>query len=171
MKDMKQFLMLTAFFALSQIVMAQDFEVPKKYKLKKNEDFAKYEKDVIDCVNWLENTPINEEPEKRKDAYAFLMAWMTGSPSVTIELNESILGSIDNNKELVLIFMGGWTKYAIENPIDQKDQIKCTLAGLKSVIKVYKMGNGIKKDKNVEKIVKLDDNGELEEWVKNQLKK
>ena len=170
MKKLRQILFPCVLLSLTPFAMAQNFEVPKNYELKKAEDYAKYEKEIIDCVNWLENTPIDEERAKREEANVFLMVWMTGSPNVSIEINASILGSIDKNKELLLIFMGGWTKYAIENPIDQKDLIKCNMAGLKSVIKVYKMGNGVKKDKNIEKLAKLDESGGLEKWVKDQLK-
>ncbi len=66
--------------------------------------------------------------------------------------------------------MGGWTKYAIENPND-KDLFNGHMAGLKSVIKVYKMGKGVKKDKNVENLCKLYEDKKLEEWVKEQVKK
>lgn len=69
--------------------------------------------------------------------------------------------------------MGGWTKFVLENPKYQKDLVKGNLAGLKSVINVYENNkdNAMKKDKSVEKLVKLNKKGELENWVKEQLKK
>jgi hypothetical protein len=36
---------------------------------------------------------------------------------------------------------------------------------------MYKKVNGMKKDKNVENLIKLEQKGELEKWVKEQLKK
>jgi hypothetical protein len=47
---------------------AQEFEVPKDYSLKKKEDYTKYEKDIIACINWLEETPLNQQEQKRKAA-------------------------------------------------------------------------------------------------------
>lgn len=60
--------------------------------------------------------------------------------------------------------MGGWTKYSLENNYSS-DNIQGSLAGLKSVIKVYK-NLSLKKDKEVENLIELDNNGELENWVK-----
>jgi hypothetical protein len=72
---------LTLFLAtLSCALFAQDFEVPENVKLEKAEDYAPYEQDVIKCVNWLINTPITEQKSKRKDANAFLLKWINGSP-------------------------------------------------------------------------------------------
>ncbi|MBX9850906.1 MAG: hypothetical protein K2X86_04025 [Cytophagaceae bacterium] len=68
------------------------------------------------------------------------------------------------------MFLGGWTKYAIENP-NSKDDVQGSLAGLKSVIKYYKAGNGTKKDKKLDKWVEKEKNGELEQTVKDILKK
>lgn len=65
--------------------------------------------------------------------------------------------------------MGGWTKYSLENNYS-KDNVQGSLAGLKSVIKVYK-NLSLKKDKEVEKLIELDNNGELENWVKEIMTK
>ena len=64
--------------------------------------------------------------------------------------------------------MGGWTKYCLENNYST-DKVKSNLAGVKSAIKVYKKGTSMKKDKAMEKIIELDDKGELEKWVTEQL--
>jgi acetaldehyde dehydrogenase (acetylating) len=66
--------------------------------------------------------------------------------------------------------MGGWTKYALQNSYSE-DEVKCSLAGIKSAIKVYQMGNGLKKDKQMEKIIELDSKNELKNWITEQLKK
>lgn len=43
------------------------------------------------------------------------------------------------------------------------------LLGIKSAIKVYKMGNGLKKDKEMEKLLKLDEDSGLESWIAEKL--
>lgn len=153
------------FIGLSSLVNAQELlsSVPKKA-----EDYKETEPKVIATVNWLESTPVNEQVEKRKQQSALLVEWLMGSPSVTIELNAYIMDYCEKNKDLFTIFMGGWTKYVLENNYS-KDAFEGNLAGIRSMIKVYKAG-GLKKDKKVQELVDLDANGKLEDWLKGQLK-
>jgi len=64
--------------------------------------------------------------------------------------------------------MGGWTRYVLQNGYS-KDRVLGTVAGLRSAIKAYKMGNGFKKDKEMERLIKLDEGNGLEGWVREQL--
>jgi hypothetical protein len=171
MKKVKQILIVALLLVFSQVSFAQDFQVPKNYSFKKKEDFAKYEKDVISCTQWLENTPLNQEAPKRKEANAFLLSWVSGAPNVSVEINQKIVNFSEKNPDLLMIFIGGWTRSSLETPANDKDKVKGNLAGVRSVIKFYKanLDKGIKKDKNVEALVKLEDDGKLEAWVKENL--
>lgn len=151
------------------MISAQDFNVPKEIKLDNAGDYVKYEKDIVSCVNWLEATPLNEQADKRKNASAFLILWITGSPTVSIELQDYVLDLTKKNNDFLTLYMGGWTRFAIENP-NEKDQSKFHLAGLKSIIKVYNAGKGVKKDKNVQELVEADEKGELGKWLEEKLK-
>ncbi len=132
-------------------------------------EFKASEKNVIASIEWLENTPINEQRKTRDFQNAALLAWITNSPTVTIELNGDILNFIKKNPDLLIIFMGGWTRYSLQNNYS-KDVVPGTLAGLRSVIKVYKTGL-LKKDKSLQMYVDLEEKGELETYVKGVLKK
>ncbi len=99
--------------------------------------------------------------------YALLLAWLTNSPTVTIELQSYVMDLTKKNSQLLMFFMTGWTKYCLENNYS-KDQFQGNLAGVKSIINIYKKG-GLKKDKRVQKLVDLDEKGELEDWLKTQL--
>ncbi len=169
---MKHFVRILVLLLSVQIANAQEFEVPKNYILTKKEDYKKYEQDILKCIEWLENTPFDSHHYKRKEAYKFLLTWLTGCPYVTIEIDGKILKKFTKkNPELLMIFMGGWAKYSIEHP-DDKDLVNGNMAGIKSVIKVYKQnkGKGLKEDKKIEKIIKLENKGELKNWVRKQLK-
>lgn len=65
--------------------------------------------------------------------------------------------------------MGGWTRYALQNNYS-KDSVQGSIAGIKSAIKVYKTGL-LKKDKEMDKLIALDEKGELETWVNNAFAK
>jgi hypothetical protein len=56
------------------------------------------------------------------------------------------------------------TRYVLQNGYS-RDKVQANVAGIKSAIKVYKLGNGLKKDKEMDKLIKLDDGGGLEAWV------
>ncbi|MEO1052311.1 MAG: hypothetical protein AAFX87_16885 [Bacteroidota bacterium] len=136
---------------------------------KKKEDYAKTETQVINTINWLESTPIKENTGKRKEQTALLIAWATGTPSVSIQIEPYVTTLSEKNPDLLALFIGGWIKYSLENDYS-KDPLKCNTAGVESAVKLYKLG-GMKKDKKVQKLVNMYDEGTLEDWVKKQLGK
>ncbi len=166
---MKYLFTLSCIIIASTSTFAQEFTVPDIDDFKSEADYAKYEKEVIACANWLENTPLNQDRDKRAKANAFMIKWISGSPTVSIGIDEMVTKLADKNEQLLVLFMSGWTRYALENNYS-KDNKRGYLEGLKSVVNVYKKGVDIKKDKDVEKFVELSDKGELEAWVKENVK-
>ncbi|WP_400080627.1 hypothetical protein [Winogradskyella sp. R77965] len=154
-----------------QVNFSQEFNIPKNIKLEAAEDYKKHEADVLNCINWLENTPIEQDSEKRLLAKAFLMQWATGTPTMTIEMQAFQLDLTKKNADLLITFLGGWIKHVIENPEDKDNMEAGNIAGITSIIKVYSAnkGNGIKKDKRIEKLIKMNPS-ELQEWVAKKLK-
>jgi hypothetical protein len=164
---MKTLFLLVALCA-STGLFAQQFEVPKDYVLKSNDDFAKYEKDVIACIDWLMATPYNQGEEKRTEANRFLLEWIVGAPNVTIQINGDIVTFMDNSPELAAIFMGGWTKYVLETKDD--NMYKGNLNGIESVVKYYKANKKfIGEDKAVEKYVQMKEKGTLGDYIKKKM--
>jgi tetratricopeptide (TPR) repeat protein len=159
-----------AFFCLfsAQIAYSQTYEVPKNYAFKKAEDYKQYESSVIDAANWLENTPLDQEIDKRKDVSTFLVAWVSGSPSVSIELQEDIVGFMGKNPDLFVIYMGAYTRFMLEHR-GSEDKLQANILALQSVMKVYKEGKGIKKDKVIENFIKMESKGELSKWVASKV--
>ncbi len=168
MKHMYVFICVTFIFTMLFYCAAQEFAVPQNYKLDKPEDYAKYEADVLKSIDYLESIPLDDSSEKTVKANAFLLKWLEGSPTVTIELNAYVVKLCEKNKEFLMIFMGGWTRYALQNP-DSVNSLKGNLAGLESIIKVYKQGQSVSRDKKVDTIIKLQEEGKLEDWIKAQL--
>ena len=166
----KRILMISILFLACISLHAQEFVVPKNYVLKRASDFKKYEADVIACINWLENTPLNEEVKKRKEANAFFLEWIVGNKSVSISIDADILSKYtDKNSDFLTFFMGGWTRYSLENNYS-KDKQQGYYEGLKSIVNIYKKGIGVKKDEDVDELVEMYENGELEEWIKDNVK-
>jgi hypothetical protein len=133
------------------------------------EEFVASEQKILATIEWLEITPFDKDVEKRTNQKALLVAWLTNSPTVTLEVNADVLTFTKKNPDLMITFMGGWTKYSLQNNYSS-DNIQGSLAGIKSAIKVYK-NLSLKKDKEVEKLIELESKGELENWVKDKMKK
>jgi len=170
MKKRFVFFVLISLTIFCNQIKSQDFKVPKDYVLKVKEDYAKYEKDVIACANWMENSPLDKDEQKRIDANTFLLKWLTGSPTVNVNINADLLVKyFEKNPQFQIIFLAGWTRYSLENNYS-KDQQKGYYEGFKSIIYVYKKGVGIKKSKDLEKLIKIYDKGELEIWIKENVK-
>ncbi|AOR29275.1 hypothetical protein FORMB_22570 [Formosa sp. Hel1_33_131] len=131
------------------------------------EDYAKYEQKVIRDYNWLFETPIDVNPEKRKETNAFLMQWMSGSPNVSIELSEKITPYLDCS-ECLMIFMAGWSKYTLETK--KFNKFKANLTGTESVIEFYLFNKSkIGENKKIEKFVKLKKAGRLEKYIRSKI--
>lgn len=171
MKLQKIFIALLLPILFIQTSFSQEFNIPNNVKLESAEDYTNSETDVLNCITWLENTPVNQQTEKRTLANAYLMQWATGTPTVTIEMQAFQLDLAKKNASLIMTFMGGWIKYAIENPADKKNIQASNTAGINSLMQVYTSNkeNGMKKDKRIEKLLKMD-KAELQNWVAKQLK-
>ena len=157
------FVSIIAFWGIS--LFAQEFQTPQNYSLVKVEDYAPYEQDVINCVKWLADVPVDQNVEKRKEADAFLLKWIYGSPNVKIEIRPDIVTFMSTKPEMLMAFLGGWTKYSLETR-EFSNSLKGNIAGIENVILVYNKNKKIiGKDKNIEKYVKLQSKGTLEKEI------
>jgi hypothetical protein len=163
---MKKTLVLFAFLSVALGCMAQEFSVPKDYKLVAKEDYAPYENDILGAIEWLENTPIIDQQTKRKEVNAFLFKWITGSPYVDVTIGEIVMPFLENKQsQSVIIFLAGWVKYALTTK-DYDNQVEGSIAGVDAIIKFYnKNKQWTGKDKSVEKYIKMQQKGTLKEYV------
>jgi len=166
---LKNLILLSAFPLIIGNIYSQTFEVPQKYELKQAADYAKYEKDIIEAAKWLKETPLNEQPDKRKEISKFVLTWVNGSPTVNVEINPTIMDFEKKNEGMLIIYMASSARFVLENNYSKDMQSKHK-AALRDMMSVYKTGNGIKKDKKMEKLIKSDEEGKLDEWLSENLK-
>lgn len=160
-------LIITLMIAFPSLAQKVRYTVPAEYSFA-TDGFKNYEITMIECVNWLENTPLDQEEEKRAKALKFMNDWLDGSPDVKIELNDKIMIFSEKNPILTDAFKGGWARLVIKDPERGKDLMGCNLAGIISAMNVYQL-RGRKKDKEMENLLKLMKKNELSGWVKTQL--
>jgi hypothetical protein len=147
---------------------AQDFDPPANPILTTPGDYARYEKDVIAAAKWLESNPIGADMQKRIGINSFVIKWISGSPTVSVELQEFQTKLCDKNPQLLALFMSAYARYCLENNYS-KDVLKATTAAIKSVINCYSLGGDVRKNKQLEKAIRAGKEGKLEEWVKASL--
>ncbi|HZX57597.1 MAG TPA: hypothetical protein VFE54_02685 [Mucilaginibacter sp.] len=159
------FASILCLLATTFIASAQTSPVPEHYVFSAKEDYAKYNDNIIKTIDWLQQSPWSQPLDNRKPANAFLMAWLTGTPDVSISIGSSLTKLVDKNPEMLIIFMGGYTKYALQHKNDFNKDL-ANAAGLRAMIDKYTNDPARKKDSAMEKLIKIDKDGKLDEWAK-----
>ncbi len=153
---------------LCTTVFAQKFDLPNAITLQTADDYKTYEKDILSAIAWAQNTPLTEQQVKRKEINAFLLQWMTGSPTVTIAISQDIVPFM-NEPECLMAFMGGWTKYSLTNNYS-KDNTACAIYAINHVIEFYKKNRKeLGKISSIEKFIKKNDKGKLDSYITSKL--
>lgn len=155
------FLLVAAFTA-----SAQSFDVPKNYVLKTNDDYARYEPDIIKTADWLQQTAWKSQPEKMEQANQFLLKWANGTPAVTIRLVEAVMNLSDRNPQLGFVFMAQFSKYALEHK-GRFESIDANIAAVRAVVDKYRAEQAHKPDEDVDYLIELESRGELNDWVRS----
>jgi len=166
---MKKIIVTMSFLVFSILSFTQTVDIPDSYSFEKAEDYKQYEDKIIASVNWLINTPLSEQQNEREKIQKFLFTWIVGAPNVTIELDEKIINFMASSPHALIIFMGGWTRQALQSGTDSK--LEGNIAGIEAVIEYYKKNKAIlKKDKKIEKHITMQEEGTLRNFVKKKLK-
>lgn len=149
--------MLTlAILVSSQFIFSQNFKRIAEYEFKTAKDYQKEEATVVQCVNYLYDTPVNLNEAKRAIATQFIMKWMTGTPDYTFEIGPKAIELTNGgSKELFGMYLAALTKVGIENKgkklsddkLHQKAQAYLVAYCANSV-------NKIKASKQIKKLIK-----------------
>jgi len=76
---------------------------------------------------------------------------------------------MNENNQYLMIFMAGWTQYAIEDN-EYSNALKGNIKGIESLIKFYQKNRDfVEKSNAIEKFIKMQKKGTLEEFVKKNM--
>jgi hypothetical protein len=167
---MSKFIWGVIFFVFVTSLNAQNFEVPvMDDKPTSQAEYEKMEPSILRCIEFLNTTPLSIDAENHTTANAYFMLWLTGTQKVNVVVDGYVLNYAEKNPELLMAFMTGWSKLALEK--GEKDNFKLAFAGMMNLVNRYK--NNVpffKKDKKLKKLAELSDKGELEAWLKDYVK-
>ena len=162
---MKKLFVIALCMLLSQMTWAQKFSVPEIPGEIEKSEYVNYEKDFIRCMDWLESHA--PSASQRKEVNSFVLWWLSGTPDVHIEMSTDVVNF--QNGDLIILYIGGWAKYSINNP--DATYADGSMAGIETVINYYlKHKDSIGKDKGVEELIKLKNKGTLRQHVESQWK-
>lgn len=144
----------------------EELEKEKDFVLETEADYLRYENDVINGFIYLAKSPVNEKPEQRKALSKFLVEWIMGSPTVSIEISEKVAPYLKEAPEYLILFFGGTAIYQIKTR-DLTDKYKSYVAGTELVILFYNNNKKtLGKNKEIEKLIKLQKKDKLTAFIK-----
>jgi len=140
---------------------AMNFPLPKDFKFDGHSDVRKYTKYIIPCVNWLQQTPLNEYKNERTEINNFVINWLQVNPDISIGLPEYSYKFHGINEQLLYLFMEGWIKYTLETK--DTNITNCRIAGVHSMLDYYESGKAVGLGKNdfLDNLFKIDKDGKL----------
>lgn len=165
MKNLLLILLLTIAFQ----GQSQDYTYLENIKLKKKQSFIENENTAIKAVDFLINTPFNENNIDRKDCSRFVIKYATKTPFISMTIDEAFMQVEKGNSGLITLFMGLWIKSAINNK-KESDKFHEEYA-YTEIYKYSKNGNNISQTEIIKSLIAAGDKGQIKNWIKDLKKK
>ena len=159
-----RFLAIVFIFLLTtacQRVFARQFPLPPDFKFDGHSDVRQYTKFIVPCVDWLQQTPLNEMKQERSQVNNFVLNWLQINPDMNISLPEYSYRFHDIDKQLLYLFLEGWMKYEVQT--NDTVQSNCSIAGIHSMLDYYLSGKavGLGKIELLDNLAQIDKQGKL----------
>lgn len=148
-------------------VKAQSSPVPTGYVLKEKADYARYSMEVISTTDWLQQTPWQEQPELHQQAQNFLIDWLSGSPDVLVIISPTVKKLYQKNKELLITYLSAYAKYALQHK-SNFSKYDADAAAVQAIIAKYQNQPDHIKDHYLDKLVTIQEQGQLDKWMTTQ---
>jgi hypothetical protein len=167
LKPIVIFLLFVIAFSAKPLAAQTPFEVPENYVLEHDSDYAKYEADIIAASVWLAETDLDKETDKRDKVNAFVLKWLAKSPTVTVNVYNEVTKLYQGNP-ILTVFLSAYARYVLEHKTE-KGIFAPTKVGLQALMAIYKKGIGIKANKNMDKMIKMDAKGKLDDYIEGTI--
>lgn len=151
------------------LTQAQDYSKLDKIVLKDKSDYAKHEKLILECSDFLLSSSIdkfeNEGPQRQ--AMRFIIRWMEGTPDFTFGLDETISKVSKSNSNLLGLYMASMCKFALENKEKAVDEKEMKFQSYLFLIKYCENpAMNVKHNKPIKELIKANKDNNLKEYLK-----
>ena len=182
---MKKFLMSAMFMLIGISAWSQeDSLIPFDYTETDPQEFYKYEQNVLNCVDWLINTPIDEHTIDRQVISQFVLIWVQATPSVAINYDPKLLEfaqNIQHQEEVLMVYIGGYMAgllrekeaqgklnqmTVVPKGTNKADRITGATNAIESTLKFYELNKDvIGRNRTLERYKKMQKEGTLNEYI------
>ena len=134
-------------------------------------DYVKYNSEIINCANWLKETDLNRELDKRRVLNKLTLKWLLGdNPNIKFKLsvNSNVLEMMSENPQLLSLYFALVGKYILDNPTNLNN-FNATKAGLIGCVEVYQKNIGIIRTKMLEELIYAYTNTQLDKFIVENL--
>ena len=174
----KNFFFVTAFFYAFGTNTAQTLpEIPQHFNPEVAADYAPYDSSILQIINYTATHRTDKNDIPQKEATAFAIQWLAGSPNVKITIEEPFIMPILKHKkftysnEMLVQYMFGMTKIVLENKEKTLSETAIQTAGISTLVGFYKDLNCKPRVKLLRKYKRLERRNKLEKWIDKKLKK
>jgi len=146
-----------------------DLDKIQNINFKSKQDYIDFENELLVYLDWLENNSIDHKD--RIKVNAAILKWAEGTSNVMITIESYIMDYSEKNPAFIVLFIGAWSRFVLQNPDQKDDLLKCNLAGVNCFLDFYEKGKdfGVRKDKKVGKLIKKRNANKLEKWLSKKI--
>jgi hypothetical protein len=131
---------------------------------------AEYERDrelIIKCLRWLCTAPMGQDVIYRSEANAFVLRWLAGSPSVIIEIDETIFDFTEENDEMLFSVIHAMALTTMTKKKDMEKE-KLAVETLRIVCELVESSEKYSADKKLKAALKAYRRDKLVEYVRER---
>ena len=189
---MKRLLTSVVVFMLAGIcARGQEVLIPYDYTKTSPQELHIYEQNVLDCVEWLVNTPVDEQPADRQAVRKFVLEWIEATPSVAVYLDPQLMDFTKDSQymeEILTVYAGGYlsgllrdkdtrgnlessaSDVAYPKGLTKADRIKGATSAIETSLEFYDLNKDkLGRNSTLEKYKEMLDDGTLREHIESTL--
>lgn len=129
--NMKGLIAATLVVIVPASLHAQEPLIPQNFLQTAPEAYYHYEPNVLECVEWLTETPLEADSFDRRTIGKFIDTWLRETPSIRISLDPTLTAFLDDAKyfeEQMTVYTGGYAAGLLELKSENGTLGKMTLS-------------------------------------------
>lgn len=185
---MKKLLLSVMLICAALCASAQEALIPVDYLDTKPEEFYRYEQNVLNCVKWLIETPLDERQMDRRVINHFVQVWMQASPSVVVNFDNKLIEFLDHSAyrdDQAMVYIGGYMAAllkekqeqgslnkitALPKGVSKADRITGVMGAIGTSLEFYENNRKVLgRNRTLDELRKMQKEGTLREYVESNM--
>ena len=141
-------------------------KLPEKYEWKTVREYKRDEELVFKTLQWLNKTPFNEQLLQRSKANLFVMEWICGSPTISIDIKTSELPFYEEYPDLLFPYIHGIAQCKLKKNPECNEQ-KAIISGFNAVAFMVSTDPSLNKAKTFRNFIKAYKKDKMANYVES----